>query len=319
MTALTPLEDVLSIAGVRGSLAAPIDAGARWGVQVEAVPEAAFHAVTEGVAYLTVPGQPTVRMMPGDVALLPRGSAHAFASDPDEPLQPFDRMAYARMREPGEVLQLGPSPSPSPSPSPTRVLCAFYASNATTSAPLFELLPEVIYIPAEPEPASIAHTIAMLDAEATRPGLSSSTIVDRLIDVLLIQVLRRWLQANDFTESSWLRGMADPVIGAVLGAMHAEPGRDWNLDGLAAVARVSRATLARRFSALVGTSPAAYLAGWRMDLAAQRLRETDARVGEVAKAVGYESEFAFSRAFSRAHGVPPQRYRASSRAASVPS
>jgi AraC-like DNA-binding protein len=300
---VNPLEDVLAVAGVSGSLAAPIDAGDRWGVQVEAVPEAAFHAVTEGVAYLTIPGQPTIRMMPGDIALLPRGSAHAFASDPDEPLVPFDRMSYARTRAPGDVLALGEGPSP------TRVLCAFYSHNATTSVSLFSLLPEVVYVPASADHGAISATIALLDQESTRPGMSSSTIIDRLIDVLLIQVLRHWLQTSEFTEASWLHGMADSIVGPAMTALHAEPERDWTLPDLADVAKVSRATLARRFAATLGESPSAYLTKWRMDLAARQLRETDDRVYEIAARVGYQSEYAFSRAFSRAHGISPQRYR----------
>jgi AraC-like DNA-binding protein len=301
------LEDVLAIAGVRGSMAAPIDAGERWGLTLDAVPEAAFHAITEGVAYLTVPGAAPQRMMAGDVALLPRGSAHTFASDRDAPLEPFDRLAYVKSRQPGDVLELGPQPVG------TRVLCAFYSHNATTSTPLFDLLPEVIFVPAAAGNGQVAATIKLLSNEVSQPGVASSTILDRLIDVLLIQVLRTWLQTNTFSEASWLRGLADPVIAPVMAAMHAEPGRDWDLDELAAVAHVSRATLSRKFTSLVGVSPSAYLTSWRMDVAAQRLRDTDEHIHDVARAVGYTSEFAFSRAFSRAFDQPPTRYRTSSR------
>jgi AraC-like DNA-binding protein len=109
--------------------------------------------------------------------------------------------------------------------------------------------------------------------------------------------------------------MTDPAVEAALNAMHAHPARDWTLEDLASVARVSRATLARRFTRLVGQPPSAYLSSWRMDLAAQRLRETDDRANEIARAVGYTSEFAFSRAFARAFGQPPRRYREAFRAA----
>ncbi|SDP33980.1 AraC-type DNA-binding protein [Nakamurella panacisegetis] len=305
---MTPLEDVLAVAGVRGSLTAPIDAGARWGVQVDAVSEAAFHAVTEGVAYLTVPGHPTVRLMPGDVVLLPRGAAHGFASDPDEPLVPFDRMAYARSQEPGDVLLLGDRPAP------TRVLCAFYAHDPASGVPLFDLLPEIISIPAAAAQGSVASTIRLLSDETSEPRMASQTIIDRLVEVLLIQVLRCWLLENDFTDASWLRGLADPVVGLVLSALHDRPEHHWTLPELASIAHVSRATLSRRFTATVGTTPSAYLTRWRMDLAAHRLRETGGRVHEIARAVGYQSEFAFSRSFARAHGIPPQRYRTEFRA-----
>jgi AraC-like DNA-binding protein len=143
--------------------------------------------------------------------------------------------------------------------------------------------------------------------------MASSTILDRLIDILLIQVLRQWLQTSTFTEASWLRGMTDPVVEAALSAIHADPARNWDLNELAAMAHVSRATLSRKFTSLVGVSPAAYLTSWRMDLAAQRLRETEESAQDIAHAVGYTSEFAFSRAFSRSFHQPPRRYRESAR------
>jgi AraC-like DNA-binding protein len=304
---MSPLEDVLAIAGVRGSMAAPISAGERWGLLLDAVPDAAFHAVTEGVAYLTIPDEPTLRMMPGDVALLPHGSAHAFASDRDVPLEPFDRLAYVQARQPGEVLEIGKHPAG------TQVLCAFYSHNATTNTPLFALLPDIVYVPAGAGDGQIAGTIRLLAGELSRPGMASSTILDRLIDILLIQVLRQWLQTSTFTEASWLRGMTDPVVEAALSAIHADPARNWDLNELAAMAHVSRATLSRKFTSLVGVSPAAYLTSWRMDLAAQRLRETEESAQDIAHAVGYTSEFAFSRAFSRSFHQPPRRYRESAR------
>jgi AraC-like DNA-binding protein len=309
---MSAIEDVLAIAGVRGSMAAPISAGEQWGLALEAVPDAAFHAVTDGVAYLSVPGNPTVRMMPGDVALLPHGSAHVFASDRDVPAEPFDRLAYLADRKPGDVLEVGGTPSP------TRVLCAFYSHNSTTSTPLFALLPDLIYVPADAGDGAILAVTRLLSTELAKPAMASETIVDRLIDVLLIQILRQWTQTHEFTESSWLRGLTDPVVESALNAIHAEPARNWSLDDLAVQGRVSRATLSRRFRALVGQAPGAYLTSWRLDLAAQRLRETDDRIAVIGRQVGYTSEFAFSRAFSRAFGAAPRNYRDANRLDGLP-
>jgi AraC-like DNA-binding protein len=98
--------------------------------------------------------------------------------------------------------------------------------------------------------------------------------------------------------------------GPALAVLHTQPGRDWTVDSLAAATGVSRATLARRFPAQTGLTPAAYLTRWRMDLAAKRLRDTDDTVGVIARSLGYTSEYAFNRAFTRARGTPPGRYRA---------
>ena len=59
----------------------------------------------------------------------------------------------------------------------------------------------------------------------------------------------------------------------------------------------------------VGEPPAAYLTRWRMELAARLLRESDQPVGSISHLVGYTSEFAFSRAFTKHRGEPPGRYR----------
>ena len=104
---------------------------------------------------------------------------------------------------------------------------------------------------------------------------------------------------------SWLSALTDPVAGSALAVLHAQPGRDWTIPSLAAAIGVSRATLARRFPVQVGYTPAAYLTRWRMDLAAVRLRDTDDTVGTIARSLGYTSEYAFNRAFTRARRIPP--------------
>jgi AraC-like DNA-binding protein len=130
-------------------------------------------------------------------------------------------------------------------------------------------------------------------------------------------LLRAWLATGpaQARTASWLSALTDPVAGPALAVLHTQPGRNWTIPALAAAIGVSRATLARRFPAQVGSTPAAYLTRWRMDLAAVRLRDTDDTVGAVARSLGYTSEYAFNRAFTRDRHIPPGRYRTRSRAA----
>ncbi|MDT3439770.1 AraC family transcriptional regulator [Pseudofrankia sp. BMG5.37] len=305
------LADVLSVAGVRGTVAATVHAGDPWGLRLFRISAAAFHAVTAGTAWLRLPGQPPVRLMPGDVVLLPTGSEHGLAGDPDGPLEPFDHAVSKAALATGGRLDVGPRPAR------TRILCASYRHDPAVTTPLFTVLPEVVHVPAgTPGAGPLADTIRLLSRELAEPGPASTTLLDRLVDVLLIQVLRAWLRAEPVAPSaSWLRALNDPTVSAALGALHADPGRPWTLDSLADHVAVSRATLARRFPAQVGETPAAYLTRWRMDLAARRLRDTDDPIDVIAHAVGYTSEYAFSRAFSRDRAVPPGRYRVQSRSA----
>jgi AraC-like DNA-binding protein len=294
---------------VRGTVAATLDAAEPWGLALDAVPGAAFHAVTEGLAWLRIPGRPDTRLMPGDVVLLPTGLAHILASAPAAATVPFDHLAAEHALAAGQDLRLGAGPGQ------TRILCASYHQDPAVTVPLLTLLPDMLHIPARQAGADLDTTLRLLAGEISRPQPGASAVLDRIVDILLVQLLRAWLDtaAAPDRAASWLSALTDPIAGPALAALHTQPGRDWTIPSLATAIGVSRATLARRFPAQVGCTPAAYLTRWRMDLAAVRLRDTDDTVGAIAKSLGYTSEYAFNRAFTRDRHIPPGRYRTHSR------
>lgn len=304
------LADVLDVAGVRGAVAATVEAGEPWGFQLDRVTDAAFHAITAGTAWLRTEGRAPVRLMPGDVVLLPTGSAHALASEQDGPLTPWAQLTAGSGYAAAGSIEVGTRPAQ------TQILCASYQHDRIVSTPVFALLPDVMHVRAGSLTGSLTDTIRLIGAELSARDLASATVLNRLVDVVLIQLLRGWLRSEHETSAlpvSWLRGLTDPTVTAVLTAMHGEPAQAWTVDLLARHVAVSRATLARKFATVVGESPGAYLTRWRMDLAARRLRDTDDPVDVIARAVGYRSVFAFSRAFARERSAPPSRYRAQSR------
>jgi AraC-like DNA-binding protein len=150
-------------------------------------------------------------------------------------------------------------------------------------------------------------------------GPAQEMVLDRLLDLLLVSVLRSWLAAPDAGVPGWYRAESDPVVGPALRLMHDDPAHPWTVAELAARTGASRASLARRFAGLVGEPPMAYLTGWRITLAADLLRQADATIGAVARQVGYGSAFALSAAFKRERGVSPQEYRRQSPDTVVPS
>jgi AraC-like DNA-binding protein len=303
------LADVVDLAGVRGAIAATVDAGEPWGIQLDSIPGAAFHAICGGTAWLRVAGRDPVRLMPGDVVLFPTGLPHALSSEVDGPLTPWAQLAATLDADQNRAVEIGPPPAR------TRILCASYRHDPAVATPLFALLPEVMHVPAESLTPACADSVRLIGAELYDPELASIIVLNRLVDVVLIYLLRGWLRSRpDTMPVSWLRALSDPTVTSALSAMHAEPARAWTLDSLAGELGVSRATLVRRFTALVGEPPATYLTKWRMDLAARRLRDTDETVDSIAGSVGYQSVYAFSRAFSRARSIPPGRYRTTSRA-----
>jgi AraC-like DNA-binding protein len=303
------LDSVLTVAGVRGAVAATLNAAEPWGLALDAIPGAAFHAVTAGTAWLRVRGRDDTRLMPGDIVLMPTGAAHVLASAPDADPVPFDRLAAEQAMAVGSELRIGPG-----TPQ-TRILCARYQQDPAITLPLLTLLPEVLHIPSDRASAALDTSLRLLAQEISQSQPGAAVVLNRIVDILFVQLLRAWLAAApaQALPACWLGALADPVAGPALAALHTQPGRDWTAASLAAATGVSPATLARRFAVRVGQTPAAYLTGWRMDLAAQRLRDTDDTVGAIGHSLGYTSEYAFNRAFTRARSIPPGRYRARSR------
>jgi transcriptional regulator GlxA family with amidase domain len=161
-------------------------------------------------------------------------------------------------------------------------------------------------------------TIRLLARELAHPEMATSVVLKSVVDILLVQLLRAWrAQQTSTTTDSWLGALSDPIVGAALARVHDDPGRPWTNATLARAIPVPSATLTRRFHAALSETPAAYLTRWRMDLAAVRLRDTNDPLDVIAAAVGSSSVYAFSRAFSRARGESPGRYRSRSRASAL--
>src|SRR5262245_10613911 len=149
---MDPLTDALDVAQVRGTVAATVHAGDAWGLDIADVPGAAFHAVTEGTAWLCLDGREPLRLMPGDLALLPAGTPHRLASDPDQPCDPFDHVAARQALGTGGRLTVGTGTAR------TRILCASYHQETPL---VLGLLPELVHLPADPE-APIEHVLRLL-------------------------------------------------------------------------------------------------------------------------------------------------------------
>jgi AraC-like DNA-binding protein len=303
---MDPLADVFDLSRVSGAVMAQLIAYEPWGVAVDPLPGAVFHAVVAGSCWLRIPGREPQRLMPGDVVLLPTNTPHELASAIDGDTVSLARFEKDARRTPdGDVIIRGPGAG-------TRVLCAAYDYDHDVAHPLMSQLPPVLYVPAgmPGDDGGVAATLRLLALELGGRPPGSRAAVGRLIDVMLIHVMRAWLRREqDDDADGWLVALRDPVVAGAMNCIHERPAEPWTIDALAREVSVSRATLARRFADLLGETPLAYLTRWRMDLAAQRLRDTDDTVGAIAAAAGYRSEYAFSRAFTRHRGIAPGRYR----------
>ncbi len=145
------------------------------------------------------------------------------------------------------------------------------------------------------------------EARHRRPG--SETLIARLIDIILVQAVRAWVEEQPHDQGAWLGALRDPQIGVAIGLIHREPQRNWSVSALAREVGMSRSIFASKFSSLVGEPPLTYLTRWRLWQASRLLAEGGLSVGEAALRVGYESEAAFSKAFKRRFGQSPIAYR----------
>ncbi len=188
----------------------------------------------------------------------------------------------------------------------TVLLTGTYTIEREVSRRLRDGLPQLIRVAATELPGPI---VQLLADEIAREDPGQEAVLDRLLDLLLIAVLRAWFGRADAPVPGWYRAHADPVVGPALRLMQHAPERPWTLADLSAEVGASRATLARRFTDTVGEPPMAFLTSWRLALAADLLREPGETVGSVAAQVGYGSSFALSTAFKRVRGVSPAAHR----------
>jgi AraC-like DNA-binding protein len=284
---------------------------APWGAAFPAGNLANFHVITAGVCWLTVEGADPVQLTSGDVVLIPSGAAHEIADAPGRPARPMPEIAGRTLDDgapPSDIVIEGDGPA-------TVWICGGYRLAAGVRHPLTSVLPDVVVITAaEARGTGLGAAVALIAAEVDGTDPGAPAVMASLVDLLLVYLLRTWF-AGHHDDAGWGRALSDPTVGTALSLIHTDPGRAWTLDTLARAAQTPRATLTRRFAALTGQSPIAYLTAWRMSLAARRLRDGDATVRQIAQETGYDSEFAFARAFKRATGSAPGQYRKLAQAA----
>lgn len=263
-----------------------------------------FHLVTRGRGYIRLGGE-TTPFTAGDILMIPHGDPHEMGNGSGAEVVD-GTLALEKLLRGGLTLsRIGGGGEQ------TRLICGYLACEAGLIQPMLAGLPRVVRVHIRDDAAgewlenSIVHAVER--AVAAAPG--SDVIVARLAEVLFAETLQRYVSQLPPGRTGWLAGAGDPTVGRCLAALHRRPAQAWTLDALAQEASVSRSALTERFARLLGQSPMAYLADWRLELGAEALRSTSRSVLQVAMQVGYESEAAFNRAFKRRFGKPPAQYR----------
>ncbi len=277
-----------------------------------------FHGLAEGACWAATAGERPVRLEAGDVILFPQGDAHVMSSAPGMRAEKVDTALYFTPRPPQLPFALGVSEQGMTTvqldgggKTHTTLVCGFLACDAKPFNPLLASLPRILHMPGAAAGAgswiSLFLKSAVDESNRRRPG--GEAVLERMSEMMFLDVLRRYLDGLPEEQTGWLAGMRDPGVGRALALLHEKPGEPWTLERLGDQAGLSRTVLHERFVHFIGQPPMQYLTRWRMQVAAGRLRDTDDKVLEIALDVGYESEAAFSRAFRREVGESPGAWR----------
>jgi transcriptional regulator GlxA family with amidase domain len=201
----------------------------------------------------------------------------------------------------------------------TRLVCGYVGADVRRH-PLLDALPAVFALDLNGKPCAefVAASFRYAAREVASGRAGSETVLAKLSELLFVEAVRSYAESQPAERQAWLAGLRDGPVGRALALMHAEPARSWTTEELAARVAMSRSAFAERFTQLVGVPPIGYLTGWRMQVAASRLRETHRSIAQIAAELGYESEASFTRAFKRAQGISPGRYRAGEREPAAP-
>lgn len=264
-----------------------------------------FHIVARGGCWIEINGGERHWASEGDVIVLPYADRHCMGGSsaaPSVPIAslldppPWDRLPVIRHGDGGPR---------------TDIVCGYLHSVDPLFDPAMQALPPVFVV----RPSSVASQWVRasidyaLEHAAPPASVSDSAVATRLPELLLIEILQQHLSTAPAGDQGWLAALHDPILAPAMSLIHRHPERKWTVSELAGEVAVSRSVLDDRFRRILGRSPIRYLADWRIHLARDLLANTEVTVGAIAARVGYDSQEAFSRAFKRASGSAPSRWR----------
>ena len=315
------LSDVLRVAHLTGGVFLHADFFAPWCIAARIPHEHCgpslgpashliiYHYVVEGELHVRVEGadQKELVLGGGEVVVLPHNDPHLMGSDLSLPpvlgrdiVQPPKGGGLYSIQHGGAGKR-------------TKIICGFLGCDSAKGNPVISALPPVLKLNVKQGRAAewIRSTFQYAAEEVAvgRPG--SETVLAKLSELLFVEAVRRYAEALSEGQAGWLAGLREPHVARALALLHGDVARRWTVDDLSREVGLSRSALADRFSELIGVPPIRYLVSWRMQVATQRLRNTNASIAQVANFVGYESEAAFSRAFKKTIGTAPATWRRS--------
>lgn len=295
----------------RGAFVLRMSLDPPWSMSIRDDAPLTLICVTAGRAVVATESGEVFDLQPGDVALARGVEPYLFAdridTEPQVVIHPGNRCTTLRGEDLRFAMSVGVRTWGNAARGAHRGVICSYDGHSEVSARLLGALPTVLVVRAGELPTPL---VDLLTLEAGRDGPGQEAYLDRLLDLLLMDVLRTWFDRDERAPTWWHAGQ-DAVVGPALRLIYNNAEHPWTVANLAAAVGTSRAVFARKFAELVGEPPITFLTNWRLALAADMLRDSDMTIAAIARRVGYATPFALSTAFKRAYSVSPHRYRQS--------
>ncbi len=290
-----PFSQVLEIVHVRGETALLVTPDTTLEYTVPAG-QPCVYILEQGLLEITSEDGEPVRLQAKQIALMLHGTAH-------------ETMFSERRRNTPQSRLIEPETRESERPA-IQCFWGSFSIDGDLAPRVLGSLPEIIVLDGSAEyPIAWVDTLCheiLSELGGTRPG--ASLMVSRLLDLLLVVILRRWAQSED-SLPGWIAAARDERIARAVSAIHSDPSRSLTNGELAELAGMSVSNFADRFKHVMGQQPGAYLRAWRLDQAAEALLHSSASIDSIANRVGYASKEAFSRAFQAKFGTSPSSWR----------
>lgn len=301
---MDPLGQTVALLRPKALLWKQMRANGNWRVRFPASTGVVFCFVASGRCAFQSEGQSPRALEQGDFLLLSKAPAWRLSRETDAGRPTVER-TYAPGRAASEP-EHGWFVGDASRPAEVEILGGRFGFDPANADLLAGLVPRHAEILShDPSAPHLRHLLALIREESTSPRAGQALVLERLLEVLLVEAIRRAPANEGAAQPGLLAGLADPQLARALRALHADPRRPWTVERAARLAGLSRSVFAERFATVVGLSPMDYLLRLRMALAKDRLRFGRAPIAEVAAACGYRSVSAFSTAFRRIVGIAP--------------
>jgi len=305
------LADILKTLRISANTYACNKFSSPWGMQIDKSDVGMFHVIISGSCWLTLGKDKKIRLDSGDIVAFPTGGSHGISDMPESIRLPGEQVVTQLLNHQNPF-----SCSNKTDDNITSLMCGSFTHDTSLNHPFLRDLPCFIHVKAveTPELEWLRMLMKVLACESTNQSPGSSVIVDRLTEVLFIQLLRTHIRNSakvqrNKTNICYLSALNDPQIGQALNLIHGENSAHLTVEKLGSSVAMSRTAFTEKFSKLIGMPPKTYLLNWRMQKAKTKLETSNAQMYDIAEYSGYSSEAAFSKAFKHFFDITPGKVR----------